>query len=97
MNQCKYTTKEQKWTTISLEERKMIEKYRRQGFSVSQIAKALGRHRSSIYRELKKGSVEQEVATKGYNKYSSPYERVLVYFYDVGQKEAEKGSLRKGK
>ena len=48
MNQCKYTTKEQKWTTISLEERKMIEKYRRQGFTVSQIAKALGRHRSSI-------------------------------------------------
>ena len=96
MNRCKYTTKEQKWTTISLEERKMIEKYRRQGFSVNQIAKALGRHRSSIYRELKKGSVEQEVATKGYNKYSPPYEKVLVYFHDVGQRKAEEAGIRKG-
>ena len=96
MNQCKYSTNKKEWTTLSLEERKLIEKYLRQGFSVNKIAQAIGRHRSTIYRELKKGSVLQTVATKGYNKHAQPYEEKLMYFYDVGQKVAEDGKLRKG-
>lgn len=37
---------------FSLSERKLIEKLNRRGFSVSSIAKLLGRHRSSIYRQI---------------------------------------------
>ncbi len=96
MNQCKYTTEDRKRTTISLHERKLIEKYLRQGLTVGQIASSLGRHRSSIYRELKKGSVEQVFPTKGYHKDDPPYIIKSVYFHDVGQREAEFGALRKG-
>lgn len=39
-------------------ERYMISMLRRSGHDVSQIAQVLGRHRSSIYRELKRNSVQ---------------------------------------
>ena len=96
MNRGKYITKEKKWTTLSLGERKQLEKYLRQGFRVREIAEMLGRHRSTLYREFKKGSVIQKVATKGYYKYAEPYEDKMMYFYDKGEDAAENGRLRKG-
>jgi len=42
---------------LTLEEREMIMKYQAMGFSLSRIAKAIGRNKSTVSRELKRNSV----------------------------------------
>ena len=43
-----------KYNQLTSEERYTISSYRKTGLSVSQIAKEMGRHRSTIYREIKR-------------------------------------------
>ncbi|MGX7198251.1 helix-turn-helix domain-containing protein [Enterococcus nangangensis] len=43
---------------LSLEERKVIEEALRDNWSLYKIAKKLGRHRSTIGRELKRAGIE---------------------------------------
>lgn len=45
-----------KYTQITSHERYIIAAFKKQGFSVKEIANNLGRHRSSIYRELNRNS-----------------------------------------
>src|SRR5215213_9249968 len=45
---------------LSPEERYMLAALRRQGFSKSQIARALGRHRSTVGRELRRNSTRAD-------------------------------------
>lgn len=46
------------YSQIDLEERRKIERWRHAGRSVDEIAERLGRHRSTIFRELKRNSYE---------------------------------------
>jgi IS30 family transposase len=52
-------TKRAKYRQIGWFERKEIENGLRRGYGVGQIARALGRNKSSISREIKRGSVLQ--------------------------------------
>ena len=44
------------YTQVSTEERYRISLYRTHRFSIQKIANLLGRHRSTIYRELKRNA-----------------------------------------
>ena len=57
MDQNKYNTKEKKFKHLTYEERTKIEKYSKQGLKAERIAKKLEKDRSTISRELKRGSV----------------------------------------
>ena len=59
MCQNNYTTKSQKGKHLTWEDRKIIEHlYNIQGKSKKEIAEELGKHRTTISREIKKGKVE---------------------------------------
>ena len=70
MNQEQYTTKKRKYAHLNLCERKEIERCFKAGYSIGAIARALGRHKSTISREIKRGSVIQRKA-----KYSKPIKK----------------------
>ena len=44
------------YSQLTKDERYHIDAYRAAGFSLSEIAKQLGRHKSSIYREVARNS-----------------------------------------
>src|SRR5690606_5910136 len=46
------------YSQIDLDERRKIERWRHAGVSVEIIAEKLGRHRSTIFRELKRNAFE---------------------------------------
>lgn len=69
-------------------ERYQIEILRRKKVPVSEIAVLLGRAESTVWRELKLGTVEQIE--------SKTYKTVYVYLADVGQRIQEERSHRKG-
>ena len=74
MNQEHYTTKKRKYTHLNLCERKEIERCFKAGFSIGAIAGALGRSKSTISREIKRGSVTQRKP-----KYSKPIKLSLFF------------------
>lgn len=81
---------------LSRKEREFIELHlRKKDMSITRLAALLGRHRSTIYREIKKGLTTQR-KKKPYLSNKSPKENYItysVYFSDVGQRYAD---LRQG-
>lgn len=76
--------KEKKFTHLDFTERKLIEKWLREETSAANIAKRLGRHKSTIYREIKRGTVKQIKDINGILK------DVEIYYADSGQARYEK-------
>lgn len=69
---------------LSKYERGQIQALLDEGYTVSQIAKKLNRHRSTIYRERHRGMVEQVKKISGKKQF---YKR---YFAEVGQNKRDK-------
>ncbi|HLS53851.1 MAG TPA: IS30 family transposase [Tissierellaceae bacterium] len=85
MSQDNYNIKKSKrFNHLNFTERNLIEKWLKEGTSVANIAKRLGRHRSTIYREIKRGTVNQIKNINGYLK------NVEVYYADSGQMKYER-------
>lgn len=78
------STTQKAYQQLTFGERGQIEALRSEGRSLSYIALQLGRNKSTISRELKRGTTTQLVAG---------YREVQVYFADTGQARSE--SLRK--
>jgi IS30 family transposase len=57
MNHLNYTTNRHNFKQLTKTNRIEIQTLLSEGFSKSKIAKYLGVHRSTIYREIKRGSV----------------------------------------
>jgi len=69
-------------------ERSLLEKRLVEGYSVKKIADFLGKHRSTLYRELKRGRVEQLKWIKG------NYCNVVSYSYQAGEYRYQKARRR---
>lgn len=82
MNQLNYSTKSRKFKQLNEKQRYTIEKLLNDGYSQSQISKLLGVHRSTISREIKRGSIEQTKTIFGFEK------EVIVYYHDAAQTKA---------
>ena len=80
MSQKDYTTKNRKFKHLTKEKRAQIEILLRRGVPKAEIAKEIGIARSTLYNELKRGTVEQmDSELKGYH----------AYFHDAGQRVYE--------
>ena len=79
MNQCNCSTKIKKFQHFSLDERKIIKNLIKMGESVTNIAKILGKHKSSVSREIKRGTVLNRKYNKSNKKYEPLYINVFVY------------------
>lgn len=80
MAQKEYITKERKFQHLTREKRAQIEVLLRQKVSKSEIAKIVGIARSTLYRELDRGSVVQ---------LDSELRQCTKYFWDAGQRVYE--------
>ena len=91
MSQYEDTTPSKKREHLNLEERKTIERMLRSGANKGEIAKALYRDKSTIKREIKRGSVKQRKRNpyEGKAPKHSEYIEYTVYFADVGQRVYE--------
>lgn len=78
-----HSTKKSFYSHLSASERGEISAYLKMGKNPSEIARLLGRHRSTINREIKRGSVSQVQDKNGKRIYST------VYFPDSGQRVYE--------
>lgn len=76
--------KEKMFTHLDFTERNLIEKWLKKEISATNIAKRLGRDRSTIYREIKRGTVKQIKQVNGIEK------EVEIYYADSGQARYEK-------
>ena len=91
MGQLEHNTVAKKSKHLNAEERKIIERMLREGANKGEIARALFRDKSTIKREIKRGSVIQ----RRQNPYASRNPKVPdyleehVYFWDVGQRVYE--------
>jgi len=83
-----YTTSPRTFKHLTPYERGKISALLKEGFSPTQIAKKLGRHRSTIYREIKRGTTTQ------YRTDLTTYE---AYFPETGQAVYEKNRSACGK
>lgn len=81
MTKNNYTTKHEKNKHLTIKERAQIEILLAQGMKRTQIAKEIGIARSTLYEELKRGTVEQK---------KSNLEVYTKYFADAGQYVYEK-------
>lgn len=84
MSNSHFTTKIS-YNHLSEAERGKIEAYLSEGIKPSEIAKRLGRHRSTIYREIRRGSVKQVKQVNGQKVYHKHY------FADTAQNRYSKG------
>ena len=80
MSQKEYTTKQRKFKHLTREKRAQIEILLGQGVSKTGIAKAIGISRSTLYNELKRGTVDQ---------LDSELRTYLRYFWGAGQRVYE--------
>lgn len=80
MTQSHYTTKQRKFQHLTKEKRAQIEILLRQKLPKTEIAKAVGISRSTLYLELARGTVEQ---------LDSELRVQRKYFWDVGQRVYE--------
>ena len=78
-----HSAKKSLYSHLSASERGEISAYLKMGKNPSEIARLLGRHRSTISREIKRGSVSQVQDKNGKRVYST------VYFPDSGQRVYE--------
>lgn len=92
MSQEHDTTKIRKSTHLNSEERQIIERLLKKNTNKSKIAQILGRDKSTIKREIKRGSVIQrrENPYASRNKNVPDYLDEMVYFGEVGQRKYEK-------
>lgn len=102
MNQEYYITSRQKYNQLNLCERKEIEKGLKSRFSITTIAKALGRSKSTISREIKRGSVKQRkrktytpMLKKNLDNWVE-YEEYTTYFADTGNLIAKANKSHSG-
>ena len=80
MPQEQYSRKRRKFKHLTKEKRAQIEVLLKQKIPKTEIAKIVGIARSTLYNELKRGTVEQiDTNLKPYKK----------YFYDAGQRVYE--------
>ena len=91
MSQLKYTTTGQKREHLNFSERKTIERMLREGANKGEIARALYRDKSTVKREIKRGSVAQRKRNPYESKKLASPEHIeyTVYFADVGQRVYE--------
>jgi len=91
MSCIEHNTGEQKREHLNNGERKTIERMLREGAKKGDIAKALYRDKSTIKREIKRGSVIQRRRNPTVSKRMEVPEHIdeLVYFADVGQRVYE--------
>ena len=80
MSQHNYTTKTRKFKHLTKEKRAQIEILLRRGVPKVEIAKEVGIARSTLYNELKRGTVEQM---------DSEWKEYRAYFYNAGQRVYE--------
>ncbi|EHL70951.1 helix-turn-helix domain-containing protein, partial [Cloacibacillus evryensis] len=93
------TTKERKATPhINRCERDTIERFYKEGLSIGQIALLLKRDKSTIKREIKRGTVTQVKQNPSYSKKVDWSERIsyTIYLAEVGQKRYEENRKRCG-
>lgn len=88
MSQLNSTIKEEKYTHLDKTERKNIERWLNEGKSLAKISRLLDRHRSTIYREIKRGTTTQIKNINGYQ------QEVQVYLADTGQAIYDKNRER---
>lgn len=88
MSQVNDNTESRKSTHLNSEERKIIERLLRKGTNKAEIARILLRDKSTIKREVKRGSVIQRKQNPyaSRNKDVPDYLEEMVYFWDVGQR-----------
>lgn len=79
MNQLKCNTKQKKYQRFSLDERLVIKRMLADNKSLSDIAKVLGKHRSSISREIKRGSRVKTILNPTNKKYEPLYIDKIYY------------------
>ena len=91
MSRLEFTPSEAKRVHINVEERKIIERMLREGANKGQIARALLRDKSTIKREIKRGSVIQRRQNPYVSRNPSvpDYLDEIVYRWDVGQRVYE--------
>ena len=80
MNTIKYTTNSKKYQRFSLIERNIIKRMLKDGKSQTEIAKVLGKHKSSISREIKRGTKTKTILNPTNKKYESLY--ITKIYYD---------------
>ncbi|MEI6579553.1 MAG: IS30 family transposase [Eubacteriales bacterium] len=92
MSQLEDNTENRKREHLNVDERKIIQRMLRKGANKGEIARLLLRDKSTIKREIKRGSVIQRRS----NLYASrnpsvpDYLEEMVYFWDVGQSAYER-------
>lgn len=91
MSQLEFTPHERKREHLNVEERKIIERMQRGGANKGEIARLLRRDKSTIKREIKRGSVVQrrQNAYLSRNPNVPDYIDENVYRWDVGQRVYE--------
>jgi len=91
MSQLEHTTQEKKREHLNYEERKTISRMLREGANKGEIARALYRDKSTIKREIKRGSVVQRKRDPYEGKDPNRPEHIeyTAYFADVGQRVYE--------
>lgn len=81
MSKNNYTTKRRKFKHLTKEKRAQIEILLQRGVAKTEIARAVGISRSTLYNELNRGTVEQ---------IDSELHHYRRYFWDAGQRVYEK-------
>lgn len=91
MSQLENITKSRKKEHLNAEERKIIERMLRAGANKGEIARALYRDKSTIKREIKRGSVIQRRSNPHVSRKPEvpDYIEETVYFWDAGQRVYE--------
>ena len=92
MSQAQHITNGRKYQHINTAERKVIQRLNHSGKSAAEIGRILCRDRSTISRELKRGSVLQRKAVQSNSKRIEVplYTETAVYFADTGEREYRK-------
>jgi len=97
MSQVNDNTQKSKREHLNFEERKIIERMLREKAHKAEIAKVLRRDKSTIKREIKRGSVIQRKRAYESKKPNSPeFIEHTVYFADVGQNRYEENRQKGG-
>lgn len=84
MSNINCSTKTKKYKHLNLTERESIERWLKENRSKSEIARLLGRDRSTITREIERGTTTQIKAINGY------YKEIKQYYAETGQAVYEK-------
>ena len=88
MTKTHYNTKQRTFKHLTVEKRAQIELLLKQGKKNTEIAKELGISRSTLYEELKRGTVEQQDTNlKSYYRY---FAEVGQRVYETRRKDSKK-------